>query len=199
MRLNREAGADFDLDAFAHRADWNDDASRIEMHLVSLRDQVVRVAGEAIHFARGETIHTENSYKYAPERFAELAEQAGWRSAELWTDPARLFSLHLLEPRQGRKRATGGQFPLQWYLSFRAKAGISSLGPLSQGLTVEAQNYARLDYYAASAIRSPERKARNCKRARCTRLFNVPIAQPVTSEASSYDCSSSTIICNASR
>ena len=74
VRLNREAGADFDLDAFAHRAEWNDDASRIEMHLVSLREQVVRVAGEAIRFARGETIHTENSYKYAPERFAELAE-----------------------------------------------------------------------------------------------------------------------------
>ena len=69
VRLNREAGADFDLDAFAHRAEWNDEASRIEMHLVSLREQVVRVAGEAIHFARGETIHTENSYKYAPERF----------------------------------------------------------------------------------------------------------------------------------
>ena len=101
VRLNREAGADFDLDAFAHRAEWNDDASRIEMHLVSLRDQVVRVAGQAIRFARGETIHTENSYKYAPERFAALAEQAGWHSAELWTDPARLFSLHLLEPRRG--------------------------------------------------------------------------------------------------
>jgi dimethylhistidine N-methyltransferase len=101
VRLNREAGANFDLDAFAHRAEWNDEASRIEMHLVSLREQVVRVAGEAIHFARGETIHTENSYKYAPERFTELAEQAGWRSVEIWTDPARLFSVHLLEPRQG--------------------------------------------------------------------------------------------------
>jgi len=101
VRLNREAGADFDLSAFAHRAEWNDELSRIEMHLVSLRDQVVRVAGHAISFASGETIHTENSYKYAPERFAALAEQAGWHSAELWTDPARLFSLHLLEPQRG--------------------------------------------------------------------------------------------------
>ena len=101
VRLNREAGADFDLDAFVHRAEWNADASRIEMHLVSLSDQVVRVAGETIRFTRGETIHTENSYKYAPERFTELAEQAGWHRAELWIDPARLFSLHLLEPRQG--------------------------------------------------------------------------------------------------
>ncbi|HEY2618146.1 MAG TPA: L-histidine N(alpha)-methyltransferase [Acetobacteraceae bacterium] len=101
VRLNREAGADFDLAAFAHRAEWNDEASRIEMHLVSLRDQVVRVAGQTIHFERAETIHTENSYKYAPERFAALAEESGWHSAELWTDPARLFSLHLLEPRRG--------------------------------------------------------------------------------------------------
>lgn len=101
VRLNREAGANFDLSNFAHRAEWNDQESRIEMHLVSLRDQLVHVAGQAIRFARGETIHTENSYKYSPERFAALAEQAGWHSAEMWTDPARLFSLHLLERRLG--------------------------------------------------------------------------------------------------
>lgn len=101
VRLNREAGADFDLDAFAHRAVWNDAESRIEMHLVSLREQAVRVAGELIRFAAGETIHTENSYKYAPERFAALAQSAGWHSAEVWMDAQRLFSLHLLEPRQG--------------------------------------------------------------------------------------------------
>lgn len=100
-RLNREAGADFDLAAFAHRAVWNDEESRIEMHLVCLRDQTVRVAGQTIHFARGETIHTESSYKYAPERFAALADESGWHCTELWTDPARLFSLHLLEPRHG--------------------------------------------------------------------------------------------------
>jgi L-histidine Nalpha-methyltransferase len=100
VRLNREAGADFDLRAFAHRAEWNDEASRIEMHLVSLRRQVVHVAGQVIHFDRDETIHTENSYKYAPERFAALAEEAGWHSAEMWTDPDRLFSLHMLEPRR---------------------------------------------------------------------------------------------------
>jgi L-histidine N-alpha-methyltransferase len=98
-RLNRETGADFDLEAFAHRAVWNDAESRIEMHLVSGHDQVVRVAGQMIHFARGETIHTENSYKYAPEHLAAIAEASGWHSAELWTDPGRLFSLHLLELR----------------------------------------------------------------------------------------------------
>jgi L-histidine Nalpha-methyltransferase len=98
-RLNRETGADFDLDAFAHRAVWNDAMSRIEMHLVSGRNQVVRVAGRAIRFVRGETIHTENSYKYAPEHFAALAQESGWHCADFWIDSARLFSLHLLELR----------------------------------------------------------------------------------------------------
>ena len=101
VRLNREAGADFDLSAFDHRAVWNDVESRIEMHLVSRREQQVRIAGHTIRFAHGETIHTENSYKYAPEHFAGLAEAAEWHCAEVWTDPHRLFSLHLLEPRRG--------------------------------------------------------------------------------------------------
>ncbi|HEX4172522.1 MAG TPA: L-histidine N(alpha)-methyltransferase [Acetobacteraceae bacterium] len=101
VRLNREAAANFDLDAFAHQAVWNHAASRIEMHLVSLREQRVRVAGHIIRFRQGETIHTENSYKYEAERFATLAQQAGWHAAQVWTDPARLFSMHLLEPRQG--------------------------------------------------------------------------------------------------
>jgi dimethylhistidine N-methyltransferase len=101
VRLNREAGADFDPASFAHRAVWNDAESRIEMHLVSLREQAVRVDGHVVHFARDETIHTENSYKYAPERFAALAQASGWHTATLWTDPAQMFSLHLLEPRSG--------------------------------------------------------------------------------------------------
>ena len=98
VRLNREAGADFDPEGFVHRAVWNDTASRIEMHLVSQRDQVVHLAGHVVRFARGETIHTENSYKYAPERFAALAEAAAWRVAAMRTDPARRFALYLLEP-----------------------------------------------------------------------------------------------------
>jgi dimethylhistidine N-methyltransferase len=101
VRLNREAGADFDPAAFAHRAVWNDDASRIEMHLVSLCEQSVRVAGHVIRFRRGETIHTENSYKYEVGRFAALAREAGWHATEVWADPQRLFSMHLLEPEQG--------------------------------------------------------------------------------------------------
>jgi dimethylhistidine N-methyltransferase len=95
-RLNREAGADFDLGCFAHRIIWNDAESRIEMHLESLCEQAVHIDGETVWFRRGETIHTENSYKHTIEGFAALAAAAGWRQRGAWTDPARLFSIHLL-------------------------------------------------------------------------------------------------------
>ncbi len=95
-RLNRDAGADFDLAAFDHRAIWNAAESRIEMHLVSRRAQMVRMAGRAIAIAEGESIHTENSYKHAPEALRALARRAGWRPLRLWTDTAAQFSLHLL-------------------------------------------------------------------------------------------------------
>ncbi len=96
VRLNREAGADFDPDAFDHRAIWNDAESRIEMHLVSRREQRATLAGRTIRFAHGETIHTENSYKYTEAGFAALAISAGWGRVRLWTDADRLFSIHLL-------------------------------------------------------------------------------------------------------
>ncbi len=96
-RLNRDAAADFDLDTFAHRAVWNEREGRIEMHLVSQRRQTVQLAGHAISFAHGETIHTENSYKHTPESVIAIAEAAGWRSAEWWSDPDALFSLYLLK------------------------------------------------------------------------------------------------------
>lgn len=95
-RLNREAGADFQPDAFAHQAIWNERESRIEMHLVSQRRQSVHVAGHQISFAPGETIHTENSHKYSIPEFTALAAFSGWKSAGVWTDPDELFSLHLL-------------------------------------------------------------------------------------------------------
>ncbi len=95
-RLNREAGADFDLDGFSHRAVWNADEGRIEMHLVSRRAQAAHIDGHTIRFRTGETIHTENSYKHTPDGFRALAAAAGWRAERMWTDPARLFSLHLL-------------------------------------------------------------------------------------------------------
>ncbi|MFT8243492.1 L-histidine N(alpha)-methyltransferase [Roseomonas sp. BN140053] len=96
-RLNREAGADFDLGGFTHRAAWNPDLERIEMHLVSRRAQTVQLAGRAFQFAEGESIHTENSHKYRPERLRALAEAAGWRAGASWTDPDRLFSVWLLD------------------------------------------------------------------------------------------------------
>ncbi len=96
VRLNREAGANFDLAAFQHRAVWNDAESRIEMHLVSLRDQSVRVDQEVIHFARGESIHTENSYKHTPERLIALARASGWTPGPIWTDAAGKFGHFLL-------------------------------------------------------------------------------------------------------
>jgi uncharacterized SAM-dependent methyltransferase len=97
VRLNREADADFDLDAFSHRAIWNSTDSRIEMHLISLREQVVHVAGRTISFAANETIHTENSYKYTVEDFVTLVKFAAWRACKVWTDHEGLFSVHLLE------------------------------------------------------------------------------------------------------
>ena len=97
VRLNREADADFDLDAFSHRAIWNSTDSRIEMHLISHREQVVHVAGRTIRFAANETIHTENSYKYTLEDFVALAKFAAWRACKVWTDDEGLFSVHLLE------------------------------------------------------------------------------------------------------
>jgi dimethylhistidine N-methyltransferase len=95
-RLNREAGADFDLCRFAHVAVWNATESRIEMHLRSESDQSVTIAGTRVEFHAGETIHTENSYKHSISAFQALAEQAGWQPAQVWTDPDSLFSVHAL-------------------------------------------------------------------------------------------------------
>lgn len=96
-RINRELDGGFDLDRFRHEARWNAEASRVEMHLVSTADQQVPVAGDTVAFAAGESIHTENSYKYRLDGFRALAEEAGWRTAETWTDADDLFSLHVLE------------------------------------------------------------------------------------------------------
>jgi len=96
-RINRELGGDFDLNAFAHRAIYNRDEHRIEMHLVSLRDQTVQLLGHAFGFRDGETIHTENSYKYSLARFRALAQATGWRPTRCWTDAEAMFSVHALE------------------------------------------------------------------------------------------------------
>jgi len=95
-RINRELGADFDLSAWRHKAFYNESLGRIEMHLESLAAQTVRVAGTSVDFGRGETIHTENSYKYGVEEFQRLTRRAGFMPMTVWTDQDRLFSVHLL-------------------------------------------------------------------------------------------------------
>jgi dimethylhistidine N-methyltransferase len=95
-RLNRELSATFDTEQFHHDARYNDDHKRIEMHIVSDREQQVEVASERIHFGAGESIHTENSHKFTTARFASLAAAAGLRLEHAWTDPRRLFSVNLL-------------------------------------------------------------------------------------------------------
>ena len=95
-RINRELGANFDLAAFRHEAFYNAGPGRIEMHLVSEREQQVSVRGRAIRFRSGETIHTENSYKYSVPEFQDLARAAGFAPAECWVDSERLFAIHYL-------------------------------------------------------------------------------------------------------
>lgn len=95
-RIRNELDAEIDLDGFKHRAFFDSRTSRIEMHLVSLRAQSIRLANRRIDFEAGETIHTENSYKYTVERFQALSGEAGWIPTEVWTDPERLFSIHAL-------------------------------------------------------------------------------------------------------
>jgi dimethylhistidine N-methyltransferase len=95
-RINRELGADFDVDGFRHRAFYDEAMGRIEMHLVSVREQFVAVGGRRFRFAAGETIHTENSCKYSVQEFQALAREAGFEPVRVWTDPAMLFSVHYL-------------------------------------------------------------------------------------------------------
>jgi L-histidine Nalpha-methyltransferase len=97
LRLNRELAADFDLEAFAHRAVWNPARSRIEMHLESLTTQRVHLAALdlEVEFDSGETIHTENSYKYRPAQAEEMLVRAGFAPIASWTDPRRWFAVCL--------------------------------------------------------------------------------------------------------
>ncbi len=97
-RINRELGANFDLKTFRHRAIYNDDLGRIEMHLVSLCEQTVVIDGRSITFRKGETIRSEESYKYSLSGFAELAAEAGLAVEHVWTDARGYFSLQYLTP-----------------------------------------------------------------------------------------------------
>ncbi|MEP3247542.1 MAG: L-histidine N(alpha)-methyltransferase [Sneathiella sp.] len=95
-RCNAELSANFDVDQFAHAAHLNTEKGRIEMHLVSKRDQIVSIGGTRFGFREGETIHTENSYKYTISGFQELARRAGFSPQKVWTDEQALFSVHYL-------------------------------------------------------------------------------------------------------
>lgn len=96
-RMQNELGAELDTEAFEHRAFYNEELGRIEMHLVSQRQQQIRVEGQVIQLSQDETIHTECSYKYTCEEFARLAMQAGFDITTVWTDEAGLFSVQLCE------------------------------------------------------------------------------------------------------
>jgi L-histidine N-alpha-methyltransferase len=93
-RINRELGGDFRLRRFRHYAFYNPTLGRIEMHLVSLAKQVVNIGDYRFAFEAGESIHTENSYKYSVDEFRSMARSAGWRPQRLWSDARGLFSVH---------------------------------------------------------------------------------------------------------
>lgn len=95
-RINRELGADFDPSCFEYRAIYNETAGRIEMYIVSLKQQTVNLNGLKILFQSGETWRTEYSYKYTVDEFQALAKLAGFHAKRVWTDPEQLFSLHYL-------------------------------------------------------------------------------------------------------
>lgn len=104
-RLNRELGADFRPDAFRHRAFYDADRGRIEMHLVSERLQEVRIGDAVVVFEPGESVRTECSYKYAPREFAGLLRRAGLRTTAFFTDERRWFGIFLCAPRRPFSRA----------------------------------------------------------------------------------------------
>ncbi len=107
-RINRELDGEFKLEKFCHRAFYNREKQRVEMHLVSLARQKVRVLGKVIDFRRGETIHTENSYKYTVELFRSHARSAGWTPAAFWLDEQKYFSVHALVADAPVKAVRGG-------------------------------------------------------------------------------------------
>ncbi len=96
-RINRELRGGFDLRAFSHYAFYNASLGRIEMHLISLKNQKVSVGAHRFTFERGESIHTENSYKYSLDGFRALAARAGYAGRKVWMDRGELFALHGLE------------------------------------------------------------------------------------------------------
>ncbi len=95
-RINRELGGAFEPDGFRHAARYDPLQGRIEMHLVSTKDQVVDAGVGRFRFSEEETIHTENAYKYTIDEFRQIARSAGWTPCRAWSDPLGLFSIHEL-------------------------------------------------------------------------------------------------------
>ncbi len=98
IRINRELGGDFDPDAFDHLALWNPVHSRMEMHLVSRKDQIVNAAGHTFAFKSGERLHTENSHKFTTDSFVQLAARSGWSIANTWISDEPRVAMFRLEP-----------------------------------------------------------------------------------------------------
>ncbi len=96
MRANRELDADFLVGRFVHQAHYDAGPGRVEIHLCSLDDCTVHVAGQPVAFAAGERVHVEHSYKYGIEQFQAVARRAGFEPAAVFTDPDALFSVHYL-------------------------------------------------------------------------------------------------------
>jgi len=101
-RINRELDGTIPVEAFRHRAIWNDDRARIEMHLEAERDLLFTVEGRPFEMAAGETIHTENSHKYGPRDARLLLRSGGWTPIAEWTDPDDQFALYLAEAQAPR-------------------------------------------------------------------------------------------------
>ena len=97
VRMNRELAADFDVESFCHEARFDSHHHRVEMHLVSRREQWVQMAGERFHFDRDERIHTTNAYKYGLLRIQAMARSAGWAQRQMWTDAHARFAVHVFE------------------------------------------------------------------------------------------------------
>jgi dimethylhistidine N-methyltransferase len=105
VRMNRELGANFKLECFEHHAFYNRERNRIEMHLAAMKRQKVRLLGESIDFRAGETIHTENSYKYSIESLNALATGVGWIPLAAWTDAEKYFTVAAFQFKGAPKRA----------------------------------------------------------------------------------------------
>lgn len=101
-RINRELDGTIPVDAFRHKAVWNDERARIEMHLEATRDVAFTVDGRRFDMVTGETIHTENSHKYGPRDARILLRAGGWTPVEEWTDPQGLFAIYLAEAQAPR-------------------------------------------------------------------------------------------------